>query len=111
MAEAQKAELEAAKAFELSEVERFMSAIKRKVQTKWRIPPGSRGLVVTLRIALLPTGELSSVKVIKSSGNSAYDLSAEHAANSVRVYPVPDDNEIFEKHFRKFSMRFSPVDI
>ncbi|WP_231881271.1 cell envelope integrity protein TolA [Oleiphilus sp. HI0123] len=107
---ARQAELEATHAFEVSEVERFMAAIKRKVQTRWRIPPKSTGLSVTLTIELLPSGELKAVGIKSTSGNPVYDRSAEHAASSISTYPVPDDVNIFDRHFRKFSMRFSPVD-
>ena len=93
---------------ELTEVERFMALIKQRIENVWRIPPKSEGLSITLRIRLLPNGELSTVDVIQSSGNNALDRSAILAVKSVNRYPVPDDSRIFEKNFRQFSMSFRP---
>ena len=94
--------------YELTEIERFMALIKLRIENLWRIPPKSDHLSITLRIRLLPNGELSSVEVIKSSGSSAFDRSAVLAAKSVSRYPVPDDTRIFEKNFRQFNMAFRP---
>lgn len=112
----QQAELEAEQfqqqqafqAYELTEIERFMALIKLRIENLWRIPPKSDNLSITLRIKLLPNGELSSVEVVKSSGSSAFDRSAILATKSVSRYPVPDDTRIFEKNFRQFNMAFKP---
>jgi colicin import membrane protein len=99
---------EVALAQELSEIERYMSLIQSRIVNKWHKPPKSAGLSVILKIKLLPTGELSSVRIIKKSGVEAFDQSAENAARGVRKYPVPEQRELFEKEFREFSMRFAP---
>lgn len=112
----QKAELEAEQfrqqqafeVYELTEIERFMALIKLRIENIWVIPPKSENLSISLRIKLLPNGELSSVEVIKSSGNNAFDRSAVLAAKSVTRYPVPEDTRIFEKNFRQFNMAFRP---
>ena len=98
------------KDFELSEVERFILLIRAKIESRWHIPPKlkGKGLSFDLRINLLPTGELVSARVIKSSGKIALDQSAENAAISVRRYPVPEGSAIFEGNFRQFTLRFSP---
>ena len=94
--------------YELTEKERYMARIKTQIEGLWRIPPKSEGLRITLGIRLLPNGELSSVKVIKSSGNDAFDRSAILAVKSVRRFLVPDDNKVFERNFRQFNMSFTP---
>lgn len=99
---------QAFQAYELTEIERFMALIKLRIENLWRIPPKSDNLSITLRIKLLPNGELSSVEVVKSSGSNAFDRSAILATKSVSRYPVPDDTRIFEKNFRQFNMAFKP---
>ena len=99
---------QAFQALELTEVERFMALIKQRIENVWRIPPKSEGLSITLRIRLLPNGELSTVDLLRTSGNNALDRSAILAVKSVTRYPVPDDSRIFEKNFRQFSMTFKP---
>lgn len=94
--------------YELSEKERFTFLIRSKIENLWIKPPKSRGLRVVLRILLLPNGELSSVQISESSGNSAFDRSAVLAVKSVRRFPVPEDSQVFEQNFRQFSMSFSP---
>lgn len=101
-------QLQAFQVYELTEVERFLALIKARIENLWRIPPKSDGLSITLRIRLLPNGELSSVEIINSSGNNAFDRSALLAVKSVTKYPVPDDGRVFEKNFRQFSMAFRP---
>ena len=94
--------------YELTEKERYMARIKTQIEGLWRIPPKSDGLRITLGIRLLPNGELSSVNVINSSGNDAFDRSAILAVKSVRRFLVPDDNKVFERNFRQFNMSFTP---
>lgn len=108
LAAEQSRQQQAFQAYELTEIERFMALIKLRIENLWRIPPKSDNLSITLRIKLLPNGELSSVEIIKSSGSNAFDRSAVLAAKSVTRYPVPDDTRIFEKNFRQFSMTFRP---
>lgn len=94
--------------YELSETERFIVLIRSKIENLWRIPPKSEHLRVTLRIRLLPNGELDSVVVTDSSGNPAFDRSATLAVKSVRRYPLPEDIKVFERNFRQFNMTFTP---
>jgi len=96
--------------FEISEVDRFKALIRAKITSRWHIPPKlkGKGLKLDLRINLLPNGELISAKVVQSSGKDSLDQSAELAANSIRVYPVPETSDIFERNFRQFRLRFSP---
>jgi colicin import membrane protein len=93
---------------EISERDRFIALIRRRVESRWHIPPKSRGLKVVLRINLLPSGERSRVQVVSSSGNKAFDTSALNAVNSVRVFPVPSDPVLFDRYFRSFLQSFSP---
>ncbi|MFV1872194.1 MAG: cell envelope integrity protein TolA [Oleiphilus sp.] len=95
--------------YELSETERFTVLIRSKIENLWRIPPKSQGLKVSLRIRLFPNGELDSVAVTNSSGNAAFDRSAELAVKSVRRFPTPEDSQVFENNFRQFTMSFSPI--
>lgn len=94
--------------YELTENERYMARIKTQIEGLWRIPPKSEGLSITLGLRLLPNGELSSVKIINSSGNNAFDRSAILAVKSVNRFLVPEDNKIFERNFRQFNMSFKP---
>jgi len=54
-------------------------------------------------VSLLPDGAVLSLKLMKSTGNSALDAAIERAINKSSPLPKPDDNSIFE---RELSLRF-----
>jgi colicin import membrane protein len=87
----------------------FDALIQQRVTRAWALPPNVRNdMVVTLEIQLLPTGEVLSVRVLGSSGHGALDRSAVDAVNRVGRLPVPDDPQLFERHYRRFIFDFRP---
>ena len=91
----------------MNEVDRFIALIRAKITRNWHKPPSAQeGMSVTLRFYLFPTGELNKVEIVKSSGSSVFDSSAVSAAKSISRYPVPSENQIFERNFRKLIMVF-----
>lgn len=109
-AQSVEAEGKAASARELTEVERYLALIKKRVEDVWRKPPDSGELVVELEIRLLPNGELAGVEVTRSSGVVPFDRSALNAVQSNMEFPVPDDSKLFEKYFREFKLTFRGQD-
>lgn len=96
---------------DMTEVAKYTARIKVMITQRWHIPISARpDMKVILKIRLLPTGELNAVSVSQSSGNDAFDNSAMSAVQSIAVYPVPEDNVLFENNFRQFFMSFSPQD-
>ncbi|MES2919715.1 MAG: cell envelope integrity protein TolA [Pseudomonadota bacterium] len=96
-------------------VDRYSALIQAAVQDAWERPPSARaGMVVTLRISMLPGGELANVMPTRSSGDPAFDASAvaavKEAARRKGRLPVPDDAAVFSQNFRNFSMNFRPED-
>lgn len=85
-----------------------------RVQQNWSRPPSARnGLEVVLEVNMLPTGVVTGLRVIRSSGDPAFDRSAEQAVKRVdrftEAMQIPPD--IFEKYFRVFRFTFSPEDL
>ena len=69
---------------------------------------------VDLIINLLPTGDIVGVQVAKSSGNRAFDRSAETAVNKAARFPEVQElrgNMVFERNFRQFRLTFRPEDL
>ena len=64
-----------------------------------------------LLVELIPSGDVISVTLVESSGNSAFDQSAEQAIRQVRRFDVPTENSAFEKYFRRFYFLFQPSDL
>lgn len=101
-------QLKADQIAEMNEVDRFIALIRAKITRNWHKPSGAKiGTTVVLQLHLFPTGELSRAEILNSSGNSIFDSSALSAAKSIAKYPVPADNRVFERNFRRFSMSFS----
>jgi colicin import membrane protein len=88
--------------------------IAERVSQNWSRPPSAvRGMVTVLEIKMLPTGQVVGVRVVKSSGDAAFDRSAEQAVKKVdrfeEVKNIPP--VIFEKRYRQFTFTFNPEDL
>ncbi len=92
----------------------FAALIQQTVVGYWSRPPSARnGMEALLQIQLIPTGEVVSVSVLKSSGNTAFDRSAINAVEKAGAFPelqnLPSGE--FEKTFRRFRLLFRPEDL
>lgn len=111
-AEAERANARARDAANLAIRDKYQRLINQRVVTKWNRPLSARnGMVTTLRITVLPGGEVSSVVTVKSSGDPAFDASAEEAVRRASPLPVPDDPALFRQYFSSITFRFNPEDL
>ena len=97
---------------DLSAAQSFRFGIYQRVVANWSRPPSARnGMQARLLVELIPTGAVVGVTVVESSGNSAFDRSAEAAVRKARAFDVPRETDLFERHFRRFSLLFKPEDL
>ena len=92
----------------------YVSLISLTVQNHWSRPPSARnGMEAELVIQLIPTGEVVSVTVARSSGQLAFDRSAVNAVQKVGRFPELQKlpSRIFEQSFRQFRLLFKPEDL
>lgn len=92
----------------------FAALIQQSVINYWSRPPSARnGMEALLAIQLIPTGEVVSVSVLKSSGNTAFDRSAINAVEKAGSFPELQNlpTREFEKTFRRFRLLFRPEDL
>jgi colicin import membrane protein len=90
----------------------FFQGIYTKIVGNWSRPASARnGMKVTLRVELVPGGEVAAVSLVTSSGDGAFDRSAESAVRRSVRFDVPEDSAIFEKRFRRFNILFNPEDL
>jgi TonB family protein len=92
----------------------FAALIQQTVVNYWSRPPSARnGMEVLLALQLIPTGEIVSVTVIKSSGNTAFDRSAVNAVEKAQRFPELQKlpSREFENTFRRFRLLFRPEDL
>lgn len=92
----------------------FVALISRTVQNNWSRPPSARnGMETELIIQLIPTGEVVSVTVARSSGLLAFDRSAVNAVQKSERFPELQQlpTRVFENSFRQFRLLFKPEDL
>ena len=91
-----------------------MAIIQQAVQSVWSRPPSARnGMRAILQIRMLPTGELIDAVITESSGDPAFDRSAENAVYSAAPFrelqALPSN--VFNENFRSLSLIFQPEDL
>lgn len=85
----------------------YFDRMREDIIVNWSRPPSARnGMTLELLLELVPTGDLVSVSVTKSSGNEALDRSAVMAVQRVGKFEVPRESAVFERYFRRFPLPF-----
>lgn len=86
----------------------YEAKIRNKVRGNVVLPPDLQGNPeVVLLVVQLPTGEVLSAKLVKSSGHRGYDESVERAILKSSPLPRPDRPELFS---RELKLTFRPRD-
>jgi colicin import membrane protein len=95
---------------EKNEVAKYKVLIDEKVSRNWiYLDSYKKGLLCVIQIKLLPSGDVVGATIIQSSGDSAFDRSAELAANKASPLPVPtNDTDLFQREFRTVNLTFKP---
>ncbi len=89
-------------------VNQYANMITQRVNRYWIKPANAQdGLQCTLRVTLLPGGDVKQVNVIKSSGNPIFDRSAESAVYKAAPLPQPTDPKAAAA-LRDFQFIFKP---
>ena len=100
---------EAAGAATLALIDQYRARISAKVRQRVVLPPDLRGNPEAVyEVSLLPGGEIADVRLRTSSGIRTLDAAVQRAILAAQPLPVPDDPEVFDRHFRKFLLNFRP---
>jgi len=98
---------EAAAAVRQKEFDRYVNAIRVKVEGKTNPPANITGNPeVHVRIKILPGGEVLDAQIVRSSGNPAYDAAVERGIRSASPLPVPDPKSELFPQFRDLILQF-----
>ncbi len=92
----------------------YVSKISSRIEQNWSRPPSARrGMKCELLLSLVPTGKVVNVSIVKGSGNSAFDRSAELAVTKAERFPELQgmDPVVFERYFRQLRIVFNPQDL
>lgn len=86
----------------------YIARIQAKVRGNWILPQDLQGNPEAIfLVTQLPTGEVLLIKLLKSSGNPAYDAAVERAILKSSPLPLPSDKSLFD---RELKLTFRPRD-
>jgi colicin import membrane protein len=86
----------------------YVNRIRDKVRQNWILPQDVQGNPEAIfSVVQLPTGEVLSVKLRKSSGNPALDAAIERAILKSSPLPLPEPRSLFD---RQLELTFRPQD-
>lgn len=86
----------------------YMGRIRGKIRGNIVLPPDVKGNPeATFDVTQLPSGEVLSVKLRKSSGNAALDTAIERAILKSSPLPTPPRSDMFS---RDLELKFRPLD-
>jgi colicin import membrane protein len=86
----------------------YIARIQAKVKSNWILPQDIQGNPeAVFDVVQLPTGEVLTTRLAKSSGNAAYDAAVERAILKSSPLPLPASRELFS---RELKLTFRPQD-
>jgi colicin import membrane protein len=86
----------------------YIARIQAAVRSKWILPTDIQGNPEAIfNVVQIPTGEVISITLVKSSGNPAYDDAVHRAILKSSPLPLPAERELFS---RELKLTFRPQD-
>lgn len=86
----------------------YVNRIRAKVRQNWILPPDLQGNPqCVFKVVQLPTGEVLEARLVKGSGNAAYDEAVHRAILKSSPLPLPASREHF---YRELELTFRPRD-
>ena len=90
------------------EIDKYRILIRQKMKRTWLQPSGDlTGLSCVVKVRLIPSGDVISVKIIKTSGNLVFDRSVEIGIRKASPLPLPKNPAIAAKLYA-FNFEFKP---
>ncbi len=89
----------------------YIPIIRQKVARNWNVTvTGQNDIEAEVNVRLTASGEVISVKLIRSSGNAVFDRSVENAVYKASPLPIPQERGVNEQ-FRDLNLKFKPIDL
>lgn len=86
----------------------YQDKIKAKIRSKIILPDSLQGNPqARFEVSVLPTGDVVHVKLLRPSGQPAYDNAVERAILKASPLPMPPDSALVNE-FRDLDLKFSP---
>ncbi|MGV8933409.1 MAG: cell envelope integrity protein TolA [Gallionellaceae bacterium] len=92
-------------------VDEYIGRIAARIRRFIVLPPGvSKSIRAEFNVTLLPSGEVLSANLAKSSGVEAYDSAVERAILKAQPLPLPPAEQNMFNKFRELRLKFSPAE-
>ncbi|HJT60044.1 MAG TPA: energy transducer TonB [Burkholderiales bacterium] len=79
----------------------YIAKIQAKVRNNWILPQDLQGNPEAIFLVIqLPTGEILNTKLLRSSGNPAYDIAVERAILKSSPLPLPSERSLFDRELK-----------
>lgn len=102
-------EQEAEQSLAQDEIEQYYGVIVKKIQQNWRRDYGEpSSLSCRVQVHLLPSGEVTDVRVLQSSGNPQFDRQATLAVLRSSPLPLPASQTARQAFLSGFDFLFKP---
>ncbi|MDP2786227.1 MAG: cell envelope integrity protein TolA [Sulfurimicrobium sp.] len=85
----------------------YTDRIKAKIKRNVILPELQGNPEAEFAVTLMPTGEMLHLKLVRSSGSSAYDSAVERAIYKSQPLPLPPEPGMFSQ-FRELNLKFRP---
>ncbi len=97
-----------ARAAAAREIAKYVAGIRSRVYAYVPAPDGVQGNPeAVVSVTLLPGGELLDARLVRGSGNAEHDQAVLAAIRRAQPFVVPT-GDLFDQHFRRFTMSFRP---
>jgi colicin import membrane protein len=93
-------------------IDEYVGRIRAKIRGKtvWSESEKYADIKAKFDVTLLPSGEVLSATLAKSSGNEAYDNAVERAILKAQPLPLPPAEQNLFSKFRELHLTFSPAE-
>jgi colicin import membrane protein len=87
----------------------YYNQMLSRIKERWTWVGTRTDLRVTVQFSILPSGEITNIRLVERSGDQSYDASVERAVKGAG--PLPPPPEAYRSDFADVELKFRPADL
>jgi colicin import membrane protein len=87
----------------------YYNQMLNRIKERWTWVGTRTDLRVTVQFSILPSGEITNIRLVERSGDQSYDASVERAVKGAG--PLPPPPEAYRTDFASVELTFRPADL
>ena len=87
----------------------YYNQMLNRIKDRWTWVGTRADLRVTVSFSILPSGEITNIRLVERSGDQTYDASVERAVKGAG--PLPPPPEAYRSDFADVELKFRPADL